>query len=238
MPIVHTDDGPIEVDYDAIELKDNERPNDLPGVQDELNRIDSKVRAEVKSSLPNQLKTDDEFFEEAARVRGYEFREDGQLKNSTRDDELKKLRKEKAKLEQRAQKADELEKQIEAARETRLENQLLQHADGVEDDLKDLFLSDAKSRFLYDEEDDSFVPVKGDGTPDYAASTEDVINALRESRPSLFKRRAANDGPTDRPTDAVRSGQITSKADLETPRAKSEYIAEHGQEAYLDLPRR
>jgi hypothetical protein len=66
--------------------------------------------------------------------------------------------------------------------------------------MKDLFLDVAKDNFVYDEDDDTFLPVDADGNPDYVRSTEDVITELRESRPSMFKDRSASSGPKDKPS--------------------------------------
>jgi hypothetical protein len=200
MPIIETDDGEIEVPVDAIQLKEDEAPTDLPGVQDEINRVAGKTRQNARSSVKKTLKSDEEAFREIAKAHGYDFREDGRIKGSAAQDEVKELKKRNAKLEQKAQKADELEEQITKARETRLENQLLQYADGVKQDMKDLFLDVAKDNFVYDEDDDTFLPVDADGNPDYVRSTEDVITELRESRPSMFKDRSASSGPKDKPS--------------------------------------
>jgi hypothetical protein len=200
MPIIQTDDGDLEVPFDAIQLKDDEAPTDLPGVQDEINRVAGKTRQNARSSVKKTLKSDEEAFREIAKAHGYDFREDGRIKGSAAQDEVKELKKRNAKLEQKAQKADELEEQITKARETRLENQLLQYADGVKQDMKDLFLDVAKDNFVYDEDDDTFLPVDTDGNPEYVRSTEDVITELRESRPSMFKDRSASSGPKDKPS--------------------------------------
>jgi hypothetical protein len=200
MPIIETDDGEIEVPVDAIQLKEDEAPTDLPGVQDEINRVAGKTRQNARSSVKKTLKSDEEAFREIAKAHGYDFREDGRIKGSAAQDEVKELKKRNAKLEQKAQKADELEEQITKARETRLENQLLQYADGVKQDMKDLFLDVAKDNFVYDEDDDTFLPVDTDGNPEYVRSTEDVITELRESRPSMFKDRSASSGPKDKPS--------------------------------------
>jgi hypothetical protein len=200
MPIIETDDGELEVDADAIQLTDDEDPTDLPGVQDEINRVAGKTRQNARSSVKKTLKSDEEAFREVAKAHGYDFREDGRIKGSAAQDEVKQLKKRNAQLEQKAQKAEELEAQMQQARETRLENELLKHADGVKEDMKDLFLSDAKGRFVYDEDDDDFYPVDEDGNPQYASDAEDVISELQEQRPSMFKDRSANDGPADEPS--------------------------------------
>ena len=217
MPIVQTEneDGEeieLEVSADEIQLTEDDDPTNLPGVQEEINRVAGKTRKSAKNTVKSTLKSDEEAFREVAQAHGYEFREDGRIKGSTQNDELKQLKKEKAQLEEKAQKAEKLEEQMEKARDTRLENQILQHADGVKEDMKDLFLSDAKNRFTYDEDDDDFYPVDEDGNPRYASDTEDVISTLREERPSMFKSKSANDGPDVTPSDSS-SGKKTWTAE-------------------------
>jgi len=155
MPIVRTetDDGDeveLEVSPDEIELGEDDDPTDLPGVQDEINRVAGKTRKNAKQTAKKTLKSDEEAFREVAQAHGYEFREDGRIKGSAAKDKVKELKKRNAELEEKASKAEDLEEQMQQARDTRLENQLLQHADDVKEDMKDLYLSDAKSRFTYD----------------------------------------------------------------------------------------
>lgn len=191
MPIVRTetDDGDeveLEVGTGDIEFRDDEDPTDLDGVQSEIDRIAGKTRKKARKSARSQLKDDDEFWEEMAQRRGIELREDGSPKGASKG-EVKELKKELAQAKEKAQKAEEYESEIEDIRDTRLENDLLQHADGVKSDLKDVFLNTAKSRFKYDEDDDDFVPVGEDGTPQYGRGIDDVVEEMRQERPSMFQ---------------------------------------------------
>jgi len=218
MPIVQTetedgDEVELEVGADDIELTEDEDPTDLPGVQDEINRVAGKTRSNAKESVKSTLKSDEEAFREVAQAHGYEFRDDGRIKGSAAQDEVKELKKRNAELEEKASKAEELEEQMQKARDTRLENKLLQHADGVKEDMQDLFLQDAKSRFTYDSDDDDFYPVDEDGNPQYASDTEDVISELREQRPSMFKDKSANSGPDVTPDGDNSGGKKTWTAE-------------------------
>jgi len=133
-----------------------------------------------------------------AQRRGVDLREDGSPKGASKG-EVKELKKELAQAKEKAQKAEEYEKQIEATRDTRLENEILQHADGVKPDLKDVFLGAAKERFEYDEDDDDFVPTGDDGTPRYGMGGGDVVEEMREERPSMFEDTEVSGGSSAEP---------------------------------------
>jgi len=203
MPIVHaeTDDGDeveLEVEPSDIELDEDEDATNLPGVQKEIDRVAGKTRKKAKKTARKQLREDDEFWEEMAQRRGVELREDGQPKGAAQG-EVKELKKELAQAKEKAKKAEEYEEQIEATRDTRLENKILQHADGVKSDLKDVFLGAAKERFQYDEDDDTFVPTGEDGTPRYGQGVGDVVEEMREERPSMFEDTEVNGGSSAEP---------------------------------------
>ena len=202
MPIVTvtSEDGAtneIQVPADAVELKEKESPTDLPGVQDEINRITGKVRRQTRRSTKESLLEDDEYWQQAAQQRGVDLREDDLMPTGASRGEVKELKKSLAKAKAKASRVDELEQQVQRTRDTRLENELLQHADGVKSDMKDLFLHDAKSQFVYDEADDEFVPTDEEGNPAYGRGAEDVISEIRERRPSMFKPTGANGSGTD-----------------------------------------
>ena len=234
MPIVRTEteDGEeveLDVGTDALDLKDDEDPTDLPGVQEEINRVAGKTRKQAKKTAEKQLKDDDEHWRQMAQRRGVDLREEDLMPKGASKGEVKELKKELAQAKQKAERADELEKQIEKTRDTRLENEILQHAGGVEEDMKDLFLSDAKNRFTYDEDDDAFYPATEGGEPDYTRSTEDVISEIQEERPTMFKDRSAQDGPSDEPSDTpspaekVTREEYLSKAETMSEKEFSEW---------------
>ena len=202
MPIVTvtTDDGTkneIEVPADAVKLKDSETPQDIPGVQDEINRITGKVRRSTRESTKDSLIDDDEYWQKAAQQRGVDLREDDLMPAGASRGDVKDLKTKLAKAQAKASRVDELEQQVQKSRGVRLENKLLQHADGVADDMQDLFLHDAKQQFTYDETDDEFVPTGPDGQPDYGRRVEDVIDSIRESRPTMFRPTGASGSGTD-----------------------------------------
>jgi hypothetical protein len=209
MPIITTEDGDqIEVSFADIELADGEEVKEWTPAQELANRTAGRVRSDYANHIdPSQAADDDELWQQMASARGVDLREDDLMPSGASRGEVKELKKQLAQLKQKAERVEDLESQMQAARDTRLENQLLQHASGVKDDLQDVFLSVAKERFTYDEYDDDFVPLDDDGNPDYVRSTDDVINQLRESRPSLFKDRSASSGPKDEPSPAGSAGK-------------------------------
>lgn len=184
---VEGEDEPLEVDPDQVEVEDE----DPFLTQDEVDSIVSKRVSRAERSTRNELQEDDDFFREIAQHRGYEFREDGAIKGSTNDDELKELRKEKAKLEDRAQRAEELEEQIQQARNTQLENQLLKHASDVQDGAEDDILRIASDRMTYDEDEETHVLTGDDGivfdSNGEPAGAETLLDELRDEKPYLFK---------------------------------------------------
>jgi len=217
MPIVRTEidneEVELEVSSDEIELTEDDDPTDLPGVQSELDRVAGKTRKSAKKTARNQLKEDDEFWQEIAQARGIDLREEDLMPKGASTGEVKELKKELAEYKDKAQRVDELEEQMEQARSQRLENRILKHTEGVKDDLKDVFVEEAKSRFRYDQEDDDFVPVDEEGNPRYAADTEDVIQELREERSSMFRSKSANDGPDVNPGSGSSSPDTVSKSE-------------------------
>jgi len=227
MPIVTTqvdnEEVELEVSPSEIELTEDDDPTDLPGVQEEINRVAGKTRKNAKQTAKKTLKSDEEAFREVAEAHGYEFR------RGRTDQRLSRQRQGQGAEEGECSAEAEGREGMQQARDTRLENQLLQHADDVKEDMKDLYLSDAKSRFTYDADDDDFYPVGEDGNPQYASSTEDVIDNLREERPSMFKDRSANPGPDEDPnpdaddTETVTQSEYMSKAETMSEQEFSEW---------------
>jgi hypothetical protein len=213
MPTIRTetDDGDeleLEVEPTDIDLTDDEDPTDLPGVQDKIDSLVGKTRTKTRKKTKEKLVEDDDYFEKAAQRRGIELRDDGQPKGASTG-EVKKLKKELAEAREKAQRADQLEQEIAEVRDTRLENDLLQTNDGVKEDLQDIFLEVAKDRFEYDEEDDDFYPVDDDGNPQYGKTTEDVVEDILDSRPSLARDTEVSGGPDTEPGGTDRAGKKT-----------------------------
>lgn len=210
--LIHQEDAdePIQVDPDNVELEDD----DPYLSQDEVDSVVSKRVSRAERTTRKELKNDEEFLQSAMQETfGVELKDDGTPKGSTNKDEVKQLRQRISELEPKAQKAEELEEQIASARETDLENKLLQHADSVKDDLQDVFLQAAKSRFEYDEDEEDHVPVDEDGNVIFdggePAGPETVVSQMQENRPSFFKDKSASSGPSDEPTDNPSSGKKT-----------------------------
>ena len=186
---IHLEDEnePVQVDPESVELEDD----DPYLSQDEVDNVVQKRLSRERSSIREQLKEDEDFFRKAAQERGYDLNDDGSIKGSTNDEELKELRKEKAQLEQKAQRAEELQEQIEAARQTDLENRVLKHATDVKDGAEEDVLRVAQDRMTYDEEEgrhvlteDGDIAFTSQGKP---AGADALISELRDQKPYLFK---------------------------------------------------
>ncbi len=209
--LIHQEDGdPIEVDPEQVEIEDE----DPYLTQDEVDSIVSKRVSRAERTTRSELKQDEDFLQSAMQETfGVELKEDGTPKGSTNKDELKQLRQEKSKLEEKAARAEELEEKIQQARETDLENKLLQSAQGVKDDLQDAFMRLAKDRFQYDEDEGRHVAVGEDGEVIFnggdPAGPAHVVEQMRESRPSFFKDKSASSGPSDEPTSNATGGKRT-----------------------------
>lgn len=203
-----TEDGDtIELNVSEIEVEDGDDVRNIPGVKSEINSASAATRRSVEQNLKSKLKDDDDYFAEAARQRGIELRDDGMPKGTAAQDDLKELKQELAKTKTKAQKAETYKEELTNLRETKLENKLLQHADGVKDDLKDLFLQSAKNNFVYDEASGDYVPASENGQADHTRTAKDVVQSILEERPSLAKNRSANGSPSDEPGSSNGSGQ-------------------------------
>jgi hypothetical protein len=200
--LIHRDDEdePVEVDAESVELQDD----DPYLTQDEVDSVVQKRVSRARRTARKELKADENFFQEAAQERGYDFNDEGELKGSTNDEELKQLRKEKAQLEERASRADELESQVEHYRKTGLENQVLKHASGVHEGAEDDVLRIAQDRMTWDEEEERHVLTGEDGEVVFNANgepagAETLLDELEESKPYLFEQSKFSDGPEDEP---------------------------------------
>lgn len=213
MPTIRTttDEGEeleLDVATDDIELNDDEDATDLPGVQDRIDSLVGKTRTKTREKTREKLKGDDDFWQEQAKLRGVELREDGSPKGASTG-ETKELKKKLAEAKEQAQRAEQLEQEIAEVRDTRLENDLLQSTGGVKSDLEDIFLQVAKDRFTYDEADDDFYPVDDDGNVQYGKTTDDVVEEILDQRPSLAKDTTVSGGPDTEPGGTSSSGKRT-----------------------------
>jgi hypothetical protein len=210
--LIHTEDSdePLEVDPDQVEVEDE----DPYLTQDEVDSVVSKRVSRAERTTRKELKSDEEFLQSAMQETfGVELKDDGTPKGSTNKDEVKQLRQRISELEPKAQKAEDLEQQIQQARETDLENRLLKHAGDVKDDLADAFMQLAKDRFQYDEEEERHVATDEDGNVMFnggdPAGAGTVVDQMRENRPSFFKDKSASSGPSDEPTGSTTGGKKT-----------------------------
>ena len=200
MRIKREDDEPLEVDPERVELEDD----DPYLTQDEVDSVIQKRVSRARRTAREELKGDEDFFEEAAQERGYDFNDEGELKGSTNDEELKQLRKEKAQLKERASRADELESRVEHYRKTGLENQVLKHASGVHDGAEDDVLRIAQDRMTWDEEEERHVLTGEDGEVMFTSSgepagAETLLSQLEESKPYLFQDQEVSGGAGTEP---------------------------------------
>lgn len=191
--IIKTSDGEeLDISIDQIEaLGESEDPTKIPGVQDRINDIAGKTRKEAQKSTRKQLLESDDFWKESASKRGVELRDSDLRPKGASAGETAKLRERVDKLKEKAARADTLEEEIKASRTDKLKNKLLQRADGVKDDLKDVFLSYSTSRFGFDEDDGTHVPLGDEGQLDYTRTVDDVISEIKDDKPSLFKKAGA-----------------------------------------------
>lgn len=201
-----SEDGMLTVDASSIQYPGDETPQGYIG-QDEMDGIIQSRLSRERRSLRSTLQEDDEFFQQAAQQRGYEFREDGRLKGSTTSDAEKQLRQAQASLEAKDQKLQDLTQKLSAFESTTVEADILRHASGVKDSLKDAFVREVSSKLRFDEDEGRPVQTQ-DGEIRYViedgrsvpASTKHVIEELRESQPDWFAARGATSGPSSQPT--------------------------------------
>jgi len=208
------EDEPLEVDPERVELEDD----DPYLTQDEVDSVVQKRVSRARRTAREELKADEDFFQEAAQERGYDFNDEGELKGSTNDAELKQLRKEKAQLEERASRADELESQVEHYRKTALENQVLKHASGVHDGAEDDVLRIAQDRMTWDEEEERHVLTGGDGEVVFNANgepagAETLLDRLEESKPYLFEDQEVSGGAGTEPGGSTGTGKTWTEAE-------------------------
>jgi len=216
---IQTDDGTIEVPASAIqELGEGDDPAAIPGVQDEISRVAAKTRKEAQRSTKSQLLESDDFWRKAASKRGVELRDDDLRPKGATAGETAKLRERVDQLKEKAQRADELEERVKEGRKEQLKNRLLQRASHVKDDLKDIFLDHAVSRFGYDSDDDTHVPIGEEGRLDFTRTADDVISEIQKEKPSLFKNGSATSTGTDPDSD---SGSRTTYTEVEVSRLMS-----------------
>lgn len=191
--IIQTEEGEIEVNIDQIAgFDEQEDVTQIPGVQDRINDIAGKTRKEAQKSTRNKLLESDDFWRKAASKRGVELRDSDLRPKGASAGETAKLRERLDELKGKAELADTLQEKVEAGRKEQLKNRLLQRADGVKDDLKDVFLDHATGHFGFDGDDETHVPLGDEGQLDYTRTVDDVISEIQDEKPSLFKSNGAS----------------------------------------------
>lgn len=200
MPLVDIPDESFDEESlpDGAEVKDD---NDLL-TQEEVDSIVQKRLNRQERTLKSDLKESDEFWEEMAQARGVELREDGKPKGSLTDDEVQELRQKASRVDQLEDRVETYESQIEGTRETKLENELMQTAQGVREDMQDVFMTYAKQRMTYTE-DYGWVETDEGGDVVYEGGEpkgpEQVVSEMEESKPGFFRESSMNDGPESTP---------------------------------------
>ena len=240
-------DEPVDVDPEQVEVEDEDpflTQDEVDGIiQSRLGRERRKV-LETVGLNPDEYRDgsginldeidEDEAFQSLARKRGVELREDGKPKGSVTDEELEELRRKASRVDELEQQVQAYEEQIEDTRETKLENQLRSVAQGVRDDMDDVFLTYARQRMAYDEEygwhevDENGDPVYEGGQP---KGPEDIVSEMQEEKPGFFKDSSMQNGPGGSPTDEGGSEKEMPRSEWENlPASKrKEFIDEGGQ---------
>jgi hypothetical protein len=192
----------VEVPEDAVdELPDEAEERDDLLTQDEVDDIVQTRLNRERSNLRDDLQSDEEFLREAMQQTfGVELREDGRPKGAPTDDEVQEMRQRISELESAAEERDQLRERIDSVRETELENELLSSADGVKDDMQDVFMSYAKTRMTYDDE-----PVK----------PSDFVERTQEQRPSMFQDASMSNGPDGDPSDEPGDPDTVTKSEFD-----------------------
>jgi hypothetical protein len=231
MPIVDIPDD----EYDEESLPDGAEERDDLLTQEEVDDIVQTRLSRERSNVRQDLRSDEEFLQEAMQETfGVELREDGRPKGAPSDDEVQEMRQRISELESEAQEAKRLRERIDSARETELENELLSSADGVKEDMQDVFMSYAKSTFTYDDEY-GWVATNGEGEVQFEGGEpvqpSDFVERTREERPSMFRDPSMQDGPSSTPTDQGGSAETMIREEFESmsPSKQKSFVDEGGQ---------
>jgi hypothetical protein len=216
MPLVDIPDESF--DEESLPEDAEVRDEDELLTQDEVDSIVQKRLNRQERTLKSELKNDDEFWEEMAQSRGVELREDGKPKGSLTDEEVQELRQKASRVDELEQTVEEYESEIEGTRETKLENQLMQTAQGLREDMQDVFISYAKQRMTYTE-DYGWVATDEDGEIAWEGGEpkgpEGVAAEMEEQKPSFFKESSMSEGPSGSPTDDGSSGRTWTRQEWE-----------------------
>lgn len=224
------EDEPVQVDPDQVEVEDD----DPFLTQDEVDDIVQTRLNRQERNLKSELKDSDEFWQEMAQSRGIELREDGKPKGSLSDEEIEELRKKASRVDELEDKVQTYESEISGTRETKLENQVMQAANGVREDMRDVLMTYVKGRTEYNEEygwhevDENGDPVYHNGKP---KGPDQVVSEMEESKPGFFKESSMTDGPDSTPTDESSEPKEMPRSEWEDLPAekRKEFVDEGGQ---------
>jgi len=236
MPIVEIPDD----EYDPSELPENAEERDGLHTQEEVDDIVQTRLNRERRTLREDLREDEEFLQEAMQQTfGVELRDDGRPKGAPTDDEVQEMRQRISELESAAEERDQLRERIDSVRETELENELLSSADGVKEDMQDVFMSYAKSQFTYDDEY-GWVATDGDDNVQFEGGEPvrpgDFTEQVREDRPSMFRDPSMSSGPSSSPDDDGTTPDQVSKSDFDemSPEKQKEVALDEGKEIVAD----
>ena len=232
MPLVDIPDD----DFDEESLPDTAEVRDEDDLltQDEVDSIVQKRLNRQERQLKSDLKEDEAFWQEMARARGVELRDDGKPKGSLSDEEIQELRQKASRVDDLQQTVKEYESEIEGTRETKLENELRSKAQGIREDMDDVFLNYAKSRMTYTEEY-GWVETDVEGNIVYEGGEpkgpEEVVSEMEESKPGFFRESSMSDGPESTPSDETGSAETMARGEFESlsPSEQKSFVDEGGQ---------
>lgn len=227
MPLVDIPeaDEPVEVPADAIEVQDGE---DLViKSQDELDDTIQSRLSRQERTLKEELKGDDEFWQEMAAERGVELREDGQPKGSLKDEEVQELKRKASRVDSLEEQVGEYESTIQETREERLKQHLLDKAPpAANETARETFIREAKARMQYDDEY-GWVETDEDGDIAYEAGDprgpDSVIAELEDSHNFLFESTEVSGG-----SDVTPSGDGQGRLTVDQFEKEVEKAAQQG----------
>lgn len=203
MPIVEIPDD----EYDEDALPDGAEERDDLLTQDEVDGIVQKRLNRQENRIKSDLLGDDDFWEEMARERGVELRDDGKPKGSATDEEIQELRRKASKADSLQSENEELRERMQSTRESGLEQDLREKAPPTENETaQQTFLREAKSRMTYDDE---YGWVKTDEDEEIAyqagepVGVEGVVSEIEESHSFLFESTSVENGPNTEPSSST-----------------------------------
>jgi len=212
-------DEPVEVDAQHVEVEEG----DPFLTQEEVDGVIQKRLSRKESNLRSELKEDDEFFQEAAKARGIELREDGRPKGAPTDDELQQLKQKASKAEALEGKVEEYEQRIEESREQELKNTLIDKAPPpANETARDTFVREARSEMTYDDEF-GWVKTDENGEIEYRAGEpvgpDQVIAELEDTHNFLFESTTVDNGSDVNPGNATGGPMTQTKFEQEVKKA-------------------